>query len=161
MITKRKKEKKRNDKEINNHASHKLLPPPYISHTISTLPHFVSGSNPLPTSPGLLALMANPHQLPPGNTSFASLAAASSSLLTRSSTLAVHYPQAFTADQLDIARSSLALNPRDIPDFSQDTLSGLITSQTATLTLLSQLGKRAGYHLVRTFRSYPETHIHR
>jgi len=60
-------------------------------------------------------------------------------LPTRSSTPAVDYPQAFTVEQLASARSSLRLNPRDFPDFSQDTLSGLIPSETATLILLSQI----------------------
>jgi len=83
--------------------------------------------------------MANPHQLPPGNTVFGRLSAAFSPLPTRSSTPAVDYPQAFTAEQLDSARTSLRLNPRDFPDFSQDTLLGLIPSETANLTLLSQL----------------------
>ena len=85
------------------------------------------------------AYMANPHQLPPGNTALGGLSAASSPLPMRSSTQAVDYPQAFTAEQLAFARSSLHLNPQDFPDFSQDTLSGLIPSETATLTFLSQL----------------------
>ena len=83
--------------------------------------------------------MANPHQLPPGNTTFGRLSAASSPLPTRSSRPAVDYPQTFTAEQLAAARSSLLLNPQDFPDFSQDTLSGLMPSHTVTLTLLSQL----------------------
>jgi len=44
--------------------------------------------------------MANPHQLLPGNTAFGRLSAASSPLPTHSSTPAVDYPQAFTAEQL-------------------------------------------------------------
>jgi len=83
--------------------------------------------------------MANPHQLPPGNTVFGRLWAAASPLQTRSSTPVVDYPQSFMAEPLAAARSSLGLNPRDFPDFTQDTLSGLIPSETATLTLLSQL----------------------
>jgi len=83
--------------------------------------------------------MANPHQLPSGNTAFGRLSAASSRLQTCLSTPAVDYPQAFRAEQLAFARSSLRLNPWDFPDFSQDTLSGLIPLETATLTLLSQL----------------------
>jgi len=78
--------------------------------------------------------MANPHQLPPGNCAFGRLSAASSALPTRSSTPAVDYPQSFTAEQLAPGRFSLRLNPRDFPNFSQDTLSGLIPSATATLT---------------------------
>ena len=58
---------------------------------------------------------------------------------TRSSTPGVNYPQIFTAEQLAGARTSLCLNPRDFPDLSPDTLSCLIPSETATLTLLSQL----------------------
>jgi len=94
----------------------------------------------LPTFPTpRQCLMANPHQLPPSNTAFGRLSAASSPLPTRSSTPAVDYPEAFTAEQLASARASLRLNPRDFPDFSLDTLSGLIPSETATLTLLSHL----------------------
>jgi len=122
------------------HASRKLPPSPYISHTISTLPRLASGLNHSPTfSAPRLCLMANPHQLPPGNTAFGKLSAASSPLPMSLATQAVDYPHAFTAEQLASARASLRLNPRDFPDFSQDTLSGLIPSQTATLTLLSQL----------------------
>ena len=83
--------------------------------------------------------MVNPHQRPPRNTTLGRLLAASSPLSTGSSTPAVDCPQAFVAEQLAIARSSLRLNPQDFPDFSQDTLSGLIPSETATLTPLSQL----------------------
>jgi len=82
--------------------------------------------------------MVNPHQLPPSNTTFGRLLAASSPLSTGSSTPAVDCPQAFMAEQLAIARSCLRLNPQDFPDFYQDTLSGLIPSETATLTPLSQ-----------------------
>jgi len=82
--------------------------------------------------------MVNTHQLPPGNTAFGRLSATSSPLPTRSSTPAVDYPQAFTPEQLDLARSSLCFNPRDLPEFSQDTMSGLMLSETLTLTLLSQ-----------------------
>ena len=122
------------------HASLKDLPPPYLLHTISTLPRFASGSNPSPTFPSPHPrLMANPHQLPPGNIAFGRLSAASFPLPTRASTPAVDYPQAFTAEQLESARISLLLNTRNLPDFSQDTLSGLIPSDTATLTLHSQL----------------------
>jgi len=85
------------------------------------------------------AYMANPHQLPPGNTALGGLSAASSPLPMRLSTQAIDYPQAFTAEQLAFARSSLHLNPQDFPHFSHDILSGLIPSETATLTLLSQL----------------------
>jgi len=114
--------------------------PPFTFHILpQTLPRFASGSNASPTSCGLLALLANPHRLPPGNTAFGRLSAASSPLPTRSSTPALDYPQAFTAEQLTAARSSLHLNPRDFPHLSQDTLSGLIPSETGTLTLLSQL----------------------
>jgi len=82
--------------------------------------------------------MANPHQLPPGNTAFGRLSAASSPLPKRSSTPAIDYPPAFTAEQLESSRTSLRLNPMDFPDFSQDPLSGLIPPETVTLTLLSQ-----------------------
>jgi len=83
--------------------------------------------------------MANPHLLPPGNTTFGRLSAAASTLQTRSSMPVVHYPQSFTAEQLAAARSSRRLNAQDFPNFPQDTLSGLIPSETATLTLLFPL----------------------
>jgi len=83
--------------------------------------------------------MASPHQLPPGNTPYGRLSAASSPLQTRSGTPAIDFPQTFTAEQLTIARSSVRLNPRDFPDFSQETLSGLIPSETVPLPLLSEL----------------------
>jgi len=83
--------------------------------------------------------MADPHQLPPGNSAFGRLSANPSPMQTRSTTPAVDSPQAFTAEQLALAHFSLRLNPRDLLDFSQDTLSGLIPSETAFLTLLSQL----------------------
>jgi len=104
--------------------------------------------------------MANPHQLPPGNTAFGRLSAASSPLPTCSSMPAVDYPQAFTAEQLASARSSLRLKPGEFPDFSQDTLSGLIPSDSVSHPHIPAR-KRAGYHFIGTFRCYPETHIRR
>jgi len=95
------------------HASHKLPPPPYISHTNSTFLRFASGSNPSPTLPKPRpCLVANPHQLPPGNSAFDRLSAASSLLQTHSSIPAVDHPQAFMAEQLESARTSLAQTPR-------------------------------------------------
>jgi len=82
--------------------------------------------------------MANPHQLPPGNTAFGSLSAASSSLPTRSSTPAVDYPHAFMAEQMALTRTALRLNPCVLPNFYWDTLSRRNLSETTTLTLLSQ-----------------------
>ena len=111
------------------HFSYKLNLTP-LSVRINPLAHL---SAPRP------CLMAKPHQLPPGFTAFGKLSAASSPLPKHSSTPGVDYPLAFTAEWLTSARSSLRLNPQHLSDFSQDTFSGLIPSQTATLTLLSQL----------------------
>jgi len=83
--------------------------------------------------------MADPHHIRPGNPAFGRMSTTASPLQSRSTTPAVDYPQVFTAEQLAATRSYIRLNPRDFPDFSQDTLSGLIPSETATLTLLSQL----------------------
>ena len=60
-------------------------------------------------------------------------------MASRSATPSVDYPQTCMADPLALARASLRINSYDLPDFLQDTLSGLILSETATITLLSQL----------------------
>jgi len=60
---------------------------------------------------------------------------------TPKSTPAVDYPQALTAEPLALACSFLCRTPRDLPNFFQDTLSGLIPSATRSLTCLSQLGR--------------------
>ena len=123
------------------HASRKLPPPPYISHTISTLPRIASRSNPSPTFPRLFALMADPHQPPPGNTAFGRLSALNSPNPSRSGTPSIDYPLAFMAELLTQARDALRLNPRVLPDFSPETLSGTIPSESTTITLLAQLAK--------------------
>jgi len=51
------------------------------------------------------------------------------------------YPLALIADQLAQARSTLRLNPRDLPDFSAETLATTIPAESTTVTLLSQLVK--------------------
>jgi len=108
------------------HAFRKLPPPPYISHTISTLSRFASGSNPSPTSSRPHALMTDPYQLPPGNTAFGRLSALNSPNPSRSGTPLIDYPLAFMAEPLAQVREALRLNPRDLPDISPETLSGTI-----------------------------------
>jgi len=125
------------------HGSRNLPPALYIAHTNSTLPRFASASNPWPTFPKPRAcLMASPHHLRPANSAVGRLSGASSSMPTQTSTPAIDYPQAFTAEQPESARTCLRVNPCDFPDFSQDTLSGLILSETSSLTILSQLVRR-------------------
>jgi len=121
------------------HASRKLPPPPYISLTISTLPGFASGSNPSPTSPCSLAFMADPHQIPLGNPAFGRMSALNSPAPSRSGTPLTDYPLAFMAEQLAQARSTLCLNPRDLLDFSAETLANTIPAESTTVTVLSQL----------------------
>jgi len=123
------------------HASGKLPPPPYISHTSSTLPRFASGTNPSPTSPLSFALMADPHQIPPGNPAFGRMSALNSLAPSRSGTPLTDYPLAFMAEQLAQARSALRLNPQDLPDFSAETLANTIPAESTTVALLFQLVK--------------------
>jgi len=128
------------DQEI-GHASHNLTPLPYILHTTKHFTLLCVGVKLIPhhfSSPAR-AYMANCHQVFPGNTAFGRFLAASSPGPTASSTPAVVYSQACTAEQLALARTSLRLNPRDRVNFSQDTLSGLMPSETVTLTLLCQV----------------------
>jgi len=138
MITKKKKKKKENDKEI-AHTSPKLLPHPYISHTISTLPHFASGPNPTPTFPHLLVAMANPHNLPPGNAAFGRLSARNSPLPSRSGTPSTDHPIEFMMRQLAQVRSALRLSNQDFPDLSPDAQAGTLPIESITIVLLSQL----------------------
>jgi len=74
LLQKKQRNKKNNNQGI-GHASHKIVPPPYILHTISTFPRFASGPNPSPTSPRSLALIADPHQIPLGNPAFGRMSA--------------------------------------------------------------------------------------
>jgi len=120
-------------------ASRKLLPPPYISHTISTLPRFASGSNPSPTFPHLLVAMANPHNLPPGNEAFGRLSALNSPLPWRSGTPSTDHPIEFMMRQLAQARSALRLSNQDFPDLSIDAQAGTLPVESITIVLLSQL----------------------
>jgi len=128
MITKKEKRKKK-DQEI-GHASRKLPPPPYMSHTHSTLPRFASGTSPLPTSPSSFALIADSYQIPPGNPA-----------PSRSATPVTDYPLAFMAEQLAQARSALRLNPLDLPAFRAETLANTIPAESTTVALQSQLVK--------------------
>jgi len=92
------------------HASRKLLPPPYISHTISTLLRFASGSNPSPTFPRPLVAMADPHNLRPGNAAFGRLSALNSPLPSRSGIPLTDFPVEFMMRQLAQARRALRLS---------------------------------------------------
>ena len=134
---KRKKKAEKNNQEIGQ-ASRKLLPPPYISHTISTLPRFASGSNPAPSFPLLLAAMGNPHNLPPGNEAFRRLSALNSPLPSRSGTPSTDHPIAFMMRQLAQARSALRLSNQDFPDLSPDAQAGTLPIESITIVLLSQ-----------------------
>jgi len=116
-----------------------FIPPPTF-HILSTL---YPALNPDQTSRLLFPAPPVPDRKSTptshGNSALGTLSAASSPIPTRLSTPAVDYPQVFTAEQLAAARSSHPLQFRDFRDCSKDTLSVLIPSQTATLTLLSQL----------------------
>jgi len=123
-------------------ASRKLSPPPpTFLIQIPTLPHFASGSNPPPTSPLLLALMANPHNLPPGNEAFGRLSALKSPLPSRSGTPSTDQPMEFMMRQLAQARSALRLSNQDFPDLSPDAQAGTLPIESITMVLLSQLVK--------------------
>jgi len=116
------------------------LPPPTFHIQLNALPRFASGTNPSPTFPrSSLAFMANPHQPPPGNTAFGRLSALNSPLPSRSGTPSIDQPIDFMARQLAQARSALRLSTQDLPDFSPDTLSNTIPSESTMITLLSQL----------------------
>ena len=139
MITKkeRKKEKRPSDRTS---FSHLLCPPPTFHLQLNTIPRFASGTNPSPTFPrSSLALMANPHQLPPGNTTSGRLSALPSPLPWRSGTPSIDQVIHFMARQLALARSALPLSTQDLPDFSPDTVSNTIPSESTMITLLSQL----------------------
>jgi len=138
MITKKKKEKETSDQEI-GHASRNLPPPPYSSHTFTNLPRFVSGSNPSPTSPRFLPLMADPHHIPPGKPAFGRLSAVNFPLPSRSGTPSIEQPLAFLAQQHAQARHALRLPWQDLPDFNPETLSGTLLPESTTLCLLAQL----------------------
>jgi len=138
MITKKKKRKKKK-RPRDRHTSHKLLPPLYNSHTISTLPRFASGSNPSPTFPRPLAAMANPHNLPPGNEAFGRLSALNSPLPSRSGTASTDHPIEFMMRQLAQARSALRLSNQNFPDLSPDAQAGTLPIESITIVPLSQL----------------------
>jgi len=85
--------------------------------------------------------MVDPHQIPPGNTAFGRMSALNSPHQCRSGTPSIDYPLAFIAEQLAHAREALRLNPRDLRNFSPETLSGTIPSESMSITLLAQLVK--------------------
>jgi len=126
----------RNDQEIATSFWHSPSPP-YIVPTVPSLPRFASGTNPWPTFPSSLALMADPHQLSPGNPAFGMMSALSSPLPSRSGTPSIDYPLAFMADQLAQRRDTRRLNPQDHPDFSGETVSGTIPSELTVITRLA------------------------
>jgi len=106
---------------------------------IPTLAPFASGSNPSNTSPLSLAFMANPHNLPPGNTAFGRLSAFNSPLPSRSGTPSTNHPIEFIMRQLAQARSALRLSNQEFPDLSPDAQAGTIPIESITIVLLSQL----------------------
>ena len=118
-----------------------FLPPPYISHTFTTLAPFASRPNPPPTFPRSLAIMADPHQILPGKPGFGTMPALNSPAPSRSGTPLTDYPLAFMAEQLAQARSALRLNPLDLADFSAETLANTMPTESTTVSLLSQLVK--------------------
>ena len=103
-----------------------FVPPSTFHIQIKGLPHFASGSNPLPTSPHLLALMADPHHIPPGNPAFRRMSALSSPLPSRSGTPSSDQPLVFMAQQLARARNALGLTAQDHRNFNRETLSGTL-----------------------------------
>ena len=100
---------------------------------IKPLAHFFSSL--------IFALMADPHQIPPGNPAFARMSALNSPAPSRSGTPLTDNPLAFMAEQLAQARRALHLDPRDLPDFSAGTLANTIPAKSTTVALLSQLVK--------------------
>ena len=85
--------------------------------------------------------MADPHQIPLGNPAFGRMSALNSPAPSRSGTPLTDYPLAFMAEQLAQARSALRLNPRDLPDFSAETLANTIPAESTPVALLSLLVK--------------------
>ena len=61
-----------------------FLPPPTFHSQVSSLPLVASRSNPSPTFSHLLALMADPHHIPPGNHAVGRMSALNSPLPSRS-----------------------------------------------------------------------------
>jgi len=117
------------------------FPTPYISHTFNILPRLASRPNPTPTSHSLLALMANPYDIPPGNPAFGRMSALNSPLPSQSGTPTIEQPLVFMPEQLAHARSALRLTPQDLPDIDRELLSGTLLPESTTITLLSQLLK--------------------
>jgi len=134
LITKKEKKQPKD-----RHPSCNLPPPPYISHTFSTLPRFASGSNPSPTSCHLFALMADPHHIPPGNPAFGRMSALNSPLTSRSGTPLIEQPRAFIVQQLAPARNTLHLTALDLAAFDTETLSGTLLAESTTISLLAQV----------------------
>ena len=126
------------DQEI-GHASRKLLPPPYISHTNLNLTPFCVRIKPLSHFSSPLVAMANPHNLPPGNAAFGRLSALNSRLPSRSGTPSTDQPLEFMMRQLAQARSALRLSNQDFPDLSPEAQAGTLPIESITIVLLSQL----------------------
>ena len=78
MITKKERREKKTTERYPS-FSHSPSPPLHFTY-FHTLPYLTSATNPSPTFPRSLALMADPHQLPPGNTAFGRLSALNSQL---------------------------------------------------------------------------------
>ena len=96
---------------------------PRFSQTSSTPLHFTNKSQlhpalrpdqtPLQLFPLLLAVMANPPNLPPGQAAFGRLSALNSPLPSRSGTPSTDHPIEFMIRQLAQARSALRLSNQD------------------------------------------------
>jgi len=83
--------------------------------------------------------MANPHNLPPGNTALGRLSALNSPLPSRSATPSTDHPIQFMMRQLAQARSTRRLSNQDFPDLSPDAQAGTLSIQSIAIVLLSQL----------------------
>jgi len=85
--------------------------------------------------------MADPHQIPPGNPALGRMSPLNTPAPSRSGTPLTDYPLSFMAEQLAQASNALRLSPRDLPDFSAETLANTIPTESTTVALLSQLVK--------------------
>ena len=83
--------------------------------------------------------MANPHNLPPGNTAFGRLSALTSPLPSRSGTPSTDPAIEFMMRQPSQGRNAVRLSNQDFPDLSPDAQAGTLPIESITIILLSQL----------------------
>jgi len=131
-----KKKKKESDQGIGPRFSQTSSPPLHFTYKLNFTP---LGSNPSPTFPRLLAAMADPHSLPPGNAAFGRLSALNSPLPSCLGTPLTDQPIEFMMRQLAQARSALRLTNQDFPDLSPDAQAGTLPIKSITIVLHSQL----------------------